>query len=117
MIGDQKYDSITDIFCDAQKKEFNNPNYYEKVGGNKAMGEALDRGMVPAMSILDDPNNYMLWLDSSYPPDQSSSIPGVARDKCDISSGHPGDVLSYYPLLDITFSNIKYGDIGVKMIL
>ena len=109
MIGDKKYDSITDIFCDAQKKEFNNPNYYEKVGGNKAMGEALDRGMVLAMSILDDPDYYMLWLDSSYPPDQSSSIPGVARGTCDISSGRPGDV---FPLSDITFSNIKYGDIG-----
>ena len=25
-----------------------------------------------AMSMLDDPDNYMLWLDSNYPPDQSA---------------------------------------------
>ena len=117
MIGDKKYDSITDTFCDAQKKEFNNTNYYEKVGGNKAMGEALDRGMVLAMSILDDPNNYMLWLDSNYPPDKSSSIPGVTRGTCDISSGRPGDILTYYNSSDVTFSNIKYGDIGSTYLL
>ena len=85
-IGDKKYDSITDTFCDGQKKEFNNPNYYEKVVGIKSMGEALDQGMVLAMSILDDPDNYMLWLDSNYPPDQSASIPGVARGTCSLSS-------------------------------
>ena len=65
-----------------------------------------------AMSMLDNPDNYMLWLDSNYPPDQSASIPGVARRTCSISSGWPGDILSYHTDADVTFSNIKYGDIG-----
>ena len=53
---------------------FNDTNSYEEVGGNRAMGNAMDRGMVLTMSILDDPDTYMLWLDSNFPPDKSPSF-------------------------------------------
>lgn len=36
----------------------------------------------------------MLWLDSSYPVDASTSKPGVARGTCATSSGVPSDVES-----------------------
>ena len=111
-IDSRQYDSITDEFCDAQKKEFNDTNFYENVGGNRAMGEALSRGLVLTMSVLDDSEKYMLWLDSNYPPTKSPTVPGVARGPCPISSGRPDDLITYHNDSAVTFSNIKYGEIG-----
>ncbi|MCG8622510.1 MAG: glycoside hydrolase family 7 protein, partial [Proteobacteria bacterium] len=95
-IGGQRYNSITDSFCNAQKQEFNNPNDYEKKGGHKVMGESLEHGMVLVMSLWDDHAVHMLWLDSSYPPDKSPSAPGVTRGTCPTSSGVPDQVESKY---------------------
>ncbi len=75
-VNGNKYSSLTDAYCDAQKMVFNDTNSYEEVGGNRAMGNAMDRGMVLTMSILDDPDTYVLWLDSNFPPDKSPSIGG-----------------------------------------
>jgi cellulose 1,4-beta-cellobiosidase len=111
-VGGKKYNSITDSFCNAQKQEFNNPNDYEKKGGHKVMGESLERGMVLVMSLWDDHAVHMLWLDSSYPPDKSPSAPGVTRGTCSTSSGAPDQVESQYPDAYVTYSNIKYGEIG-----
>ena len=111
-VGGQKYNSITDSFCNAQKQEFDNPNDYEKKGGHKVMGESLDRGMVLVMSLWDDHAVHMLWLDSSYPTNKSPSIPGVTRGTCPTSSGVPDEVENQYPDASVTYSNIKYGEIG-----
>ena len=54
----------------------------------------------------------MLWLDSVYPTDLSSSTPGAARGTCDISSGRPTDVENNHPDAHVVFSNIKVGPIG-----
>lgn len=56
------------------------------------MGEALGRGMVLVMSIWDDHEAHMLWLDSTYPTDQTASDPGAKRGPCATSSGDPKDV-------------------------
>ena len=111
-VGGQKYDSITDSFCNAQKQEFGNLNDYEKKGGHKVMGESLEHGMVLVMSLWDDHEVHMLWLDSSYPPDKSPSTPGVTRGTCSTSSGAPDQVESQYPDASVTYSNIKYGELG-----
>ena len=111
-IGGKQYNSITDDFCNAQKQAFGDPNDYEKRGGHKTMGKALEKGMVLVMSLWDDHAVYMLWLDSNYPLDKSPSQPGVARGTCPTSSGRPSDVESRYPGASVTYSNIKYGEIG-----
>ena len=111
-VGGQEYNSVTDGFCNAQKKEFGNSNDYEKRGGHRNMGGSLDRGMVLVMSLWDDHDVYMLWLDSDYPPNKPPSAPGVARGTCPTSSGRPEDVESKHPDASVTFSNIKYGEIG-----
>lgn len=54
----------------------------------------------------------MLWLDSSYPPTKPTSGPGVTRGPCAPTSGVPKDVESQNPNSSVTYSNIKYGDIG-----
>ncbi len=111
-VGGQKYLFITDDFCNAQKKEFGDPNDYEKRGGHKTMSGALDRGMVLVMSLWDDHEANMLWLDSNYPLDKPASTPGVVRGTCSTSSGKPADVERQYPDASVIFSNIKYGWLG-----
>ena len=114
-VDGRQYNSITDRFCDAQKYVFGDENVYGKMGGNRAMGDSLDRGMILVMSLRDDHENYMLWLDSDYPPNKSPSQPGVARGTCPTSSGRPSDVESRYPGASVSYSNIKYGEIGTTV--
>ncbi len=111
-VGGQRFNSINDSFCAAQKQAFGDPNDFAKRGGDKTMGEALDQGMVLVMSLWDDHAAYMLWLDSDYPLDKSPSTPGVARGTCPTSSGRPADVESQHPNAYVTYSNIKYGELG-----
>ena len=111
-VGGRQYNSVTDDFCNAQKQEFGDQNSYEKRGGNQAMSGALERGMVLVMSLWDDHAVYMLWLDSNYPTDKSPDTPGVARGPCPTSSGRPADVERQHPDASVTYSNIKYGELG-----
>jgi cellulose 1,4-beta-cellobiosidase len=110
--GIEAYDSITDPFCNEQMTTFNNTNSFETRGGLKRMGQAFDEGMVLVLSLWDDHSANMLWLDSDYPVNKSASLPGVARGPCAATSGVPADVESQSPNSSVTFSNIKFGDIG-----
>ncbi|KAJ2991251.1 hypothetical protein NUW54_g8246 [Trametes sanguinea] len=106
------FDSITDSFCNAQKQAFGDTNSFEKLGGLQQMGASFDKGMVLVMSIWDDHEAQMLWLDSDYPLDKDPSTPGVSRGPCPTSSGKPTDVESQSPDATVVFSNIKFGPIG-----
>ena len=110
-VGGKTFNSVSDDFCNAQKQEFGNQNDFEKKGGLRGMGGSLERGMVLVMSIWDDHAVHMLWLDSNYPTDESTSRPGVARGTCSTSSGVPADVESQHPDASVTYSNIKYGEL------
>ncbi|CCX05784.1 Similar to Exoglucanase 1; acc. no. P13860 [Pyronema omphalodes CBS 100304] len=110
--GMSAYDSVTENFCAAQKTAFGDTNDFKAKGGFTNMGNALQKGMVLALSIWDDHAAQMLWLDSSYPLDKDPSQPGVARGACATTSGKPSDVESQSPNASVTFSNIKFGDIG-----
>ncbi|KAJ8515059.1 hypothetical protein ONZ45_g7490 [Pleurotus djamor] len=105
-------DSITDDFCTQQKTAFGDTNSFAQHGGLKAMGDSFGRGMVLVMSVWDDHEAKMLWLDSNYPTDKTASTPGVARGACATTSGDPKDVESASPNAQVTFSNIKTGPIG-----
>ena len=76
------------------------------------MGDVLDRGVVLVMSLWDDHDVHMLWLDSDYPLNKSTSTPGVARGTCATTSGAPKDVEGNHPDASVTYSNIKVGEIG-----
>ena len=75
------------------------------------MGESLARGMVLVMSLWDDHDVNMLWLDASYPP-SSKGKPGYERGPCSLDSGKPSDVENNDPNAKVQFSNIKFGPIG-----
>ncbi|KAK3197314.1 hypothetical protein GRF29_1536g1327378 [Pseudopithomyces chartarum] len=104
--------SITTSYCDAQKKTFGDQNKFEELGGLKAMGGSIGRGMVLALSVWDDHAVNMLWLDSTFPTDKSPTAPGVARGTCAITSGEPADLEKNSPNSQVIYSNIKIGAIG-----
>ena len=56
------------------------------------MGESFKRGVVLVLSMWDDHEANMLWLDSDYPLDLDPNAPGVKRGPCARDSGKPYDV-------------------------
>ncbi|KAL0572161.1 hypothetical protein V5O48_009808 [Marasmius crinis-equi] len=110
--GMDSFDSVTDAFCNAQKTAFGDTNSFEDRGGLAVMGDAFASGMTLVMSLWDDHEAEMLWLDSNYPLDKDASTPGVARGTCSADSGDPQTVESQHGSASVTFSNIKVGPIG-----
>ncbi|KAG8741833.1 hypothetical protein FRC10_002392, partial [Ceratobasidium sp. 414] len=110
--GMDTYDSVTDQFCSAQKTAFNDQNVYAAKGGMATMDKSFTNGVVLVMSIWDDHAANMLWLDSSYPVASNPSAPGITRGTCATTSGTPTDVETNSPNASVTFSNIRFGDIG-----
>merc|ERR1712084_180892 len=106
---------VSDEFCDAMKAAFGDVNDFRRQGGLKAMGEALDRGMVLVMSLWDDSQANMLWLDSTYPIDKDPTLPGVARGPCKTTTGSPKYVRAKYPTASVEYRDIKVGPIGTRM--
>jgi len=103
---------VTDQFCNDQKKFFGDRNDFETKGGLRGLGNSLEKGMVLVMSLWDDHDVHMLWLDSNYPTTADATKPGISRGPCSTSSGAPDDVESQYPNANVIYSNIKYGAIG-----
>jgi cellulose 1,4-beta-cellobiosidase len=103
--------SITQAYCDAQKAAFGDTGDFNRKGGMKQMGVALNKPMVLVMSVWDDHAVNMLWLDSTYPTDKAG-VPGAERGACAITSGVPSDVEAQVPNSNVVFSNIKFGPIG-----
>ncbi|EHL02858.1 putative 1,4-beta-D-glucan cellobiohydrolase B [Glarea lozoyensis 74030] len=104
--------SITDSFCDSQKKVFGDSNGFKDHGGLANMGNAFVKGMVLVMSLWDDYAANALWLDSSYPVTADPAKPGVARGSCSTSSGVPAEVEANSPNAYVVYSNIKVGAIN-----
>lgn len=66
--------------------------------------------MVLALSLWDDHYANMLWLDSTYPPQDETR--GAHRGTCDTGSGDPVDVESNHPGAFVRYMNIAYGELG-----
>jgi len=113
ILGREGGNSVTDDFCRAQKDKFGDLNDFAAKGGMKAMGEALDRGMVLVLSLWDDTKVNMLWLDSAYPTDQPPRRPGVMRGPCPGGKdSEPSFLRENHPDASVEFARIKVGEIG-----
>ncbi|KAF5359328.1 hypothetical protein D9756_003259 [Leucocoprinus leucothites] len=110
--GMTAYDSVSTAFCNAQKTAFGDTNSFQQKGGMAGMSAAMNRGMVLVLSVWDDHAVNMLWLDSNYPTDADPNKPGIARGTCSTSSGKPPDVETNAANSQVTYSNIRFGDIG-----
>jgi cellulose 1,4-beta-cellobiosidase len=104
--------SVSDAFCAEAKTAFTDKNDFANKGGLKALGDAGARGFVLVMSLWDDHDVNMLWLDSNFPTDQSPTKPGISRGPCSTDSGKPDDVESKYPDATVIYGDIKFGEIG-----
>merc|ERR1712070_750995 len=105
------HNTETDEFCAAQKKAFGDRNSFAEKGGMKAMGEALDRGMVLVISLWDDIAVQMNWLDS-YMDNCDPSKPGCKRGPCDPADGKPETLRQKHPDSSFLMTDLKWGDIG-----
>jgi cellulose 1,4-beta-cellobiosidase len=113
ILGAEGGNSITDGFCSKQKAAFGDIDDFANKGGLKKMGEALDRGMVLVLSLWDDSQVNMLWLDATYPTDVPSSTPGVQRGPCPGGrTSEPSYLRETTPSSHVTFSQIKLGTLG-----
>jgi len=106
------YNSITTQYCTDQKKAFGDTNDFATKGGLGNMSKAMASGMVLVLSVWDDHAVNMLWLDSDYPTTSNPATPGVARGTCATNSGVPSVIENSEANASVTFSNIKFGDIG-----
>jgi len=104
------YHSLSEHMCkDWVATTKDGSNFIEK-GGFASVQHALEKGVVLVMSLWDDHDANMLWLDSTYPTD--SKDPTMYRGKCSIKSGVPKDVEEKHGSANVIFSDIKYGHMG-----
>jgi cellulase len=93
--GLPKTDALNDDFCKATGS-----SRYLELGGTVGMGDALSRGMVLAMSIWWDEGGNMNWLDSGD------------AGPCRADEGSPANIQLVQPKPEVTFSNMRWGEIG-----
>lgn len=86
---------ITQDFCNAR-----NASDFNRLGGMKGMGASLSRGMVLIFSLWNSEDDFMNWLDSD------------GDGPCTTLDGNPADIVQNTPETSVTFSNIRWGDIG-----
>jgi len=111
--GADAADSITDDFCRDSKGFFVDLNDHEAKGGLAKMGQSLDRGHVLALSLWDDVEVGMMWLDSAYPPGRNATDPGVQRGDCPGGETSSSSYLRQnQPNAWVSFANIAIGEIG-----
>jgi cellulose 1,4-beta-cellobiosidase len=53
--------------------------------------------MVLVMSLWDDAEANMLWLDADYPTSRSPTVPGVNRGPCNQDTGRPSFLRAKFP--------------------
>ncbi len=109
IVGRKAYDSLSTDYCKAEKNLMDDGTNFLEKGGFDSMDDAAEKGMVLVMSIWDDHDVNMLWLDSVYPP---TGGPGSQRGTCSNTSGVPSVVEKEHPDAHVTFSNIRFGPIG-----
>ena len=118
--GIDRGNSITDEFCGQQKKVFGFVNAFRSQGGMKAMGDALQRGMVLTMAVWDDAGGSMKCLaEAGHQHDRSVQVPPGSESPppdncspCKAGEGKPEDLLAKFPWTSVKYSNIKTGEIG-----
>ncbi|KAK3380999.1 concanavalin A-like lectin/glucanase domain-containing protein [Podospora didyma] len=87
--------TLTQDYCVAR-----NSSDFLRLGGLKTMGESLTRGMVLIFSLWNSPGDFMSWLD------------GGNNGPCNATAGDPKTIVATKPDVSVTFSNVRWGDIG-----
>lgn len=98
-VGGTPQNIMDDAYCTAT-----NASEYMRLGATEGMGASMDadRGMVLVFSLWWDDSTYMAWLDGA------SSGAGP----CNATEGNPTVIQATEPDTQVTFSNIRWGDMG-----
>merc|ERR1719198_1132792 len=74
----------------------------------------MKRGMSLVISLWDDHDVGMIWLDAidPYPKKGEAPKPGALRGTCNQTSGNYTFVEKYHPDSYALYSDIRYGEIG-----
>jgi len=110
----ESYTSISDDMCAAQMGNFSDRlDVFQKKGGVKGMGEAMARGMNLVLSLWDDHDVGMIWLDATdpYPVDPAKPW-GAPRGTCNQTEGLAKTVEKLHGDGSVAFFDIRYGEIG-----
>merc|ERR1719471_355073 len=103
------FNTITDATCLKMRDYWaNKQNTYLQKGGMKSMGESMARGHVLVMSLWHDDHVQMKWLDAELGEDPGRTRGSCSGDQIDFDS--PEAQNAY-----VTFSNIRYGEIGTTV--
>jgi len=105
---------ISDDNCKVQMANFSDRyDVFEKSGGMKGAGDAMKRGVVAVLSLWDDHEVGMIWLDATDPYPIPKDKPwGAPRGTCNQTSGNYTIVEQQHGDSYVLFSDIRYGDIG-----
>ncbi|KAJ0163257.1 Endoglucanase type C [Colletotrichum tanaceti] len=93
--GPPRIDFMNDEYCEAT-----GATDFARLGGMEGMGDAMTRGMVLAMSLWWDKSTFMEWLD------QGNNGP------CNATEGNPSVAVQVQANPEVTFSNIRFGEIN-----
>ncbi|KAI0395265.1 glycoside hydrolase family 7 protein [Xylariaceae sp. FL0594] len=78
------------------------PESFKRLGGMTGFGDSLARGMVLTFSLWWDEGGFMHWLDSVTD----------GAGPCNATEGDPKVIPSIEPSPRVTFSKVKWGEIG-----
>jgi len=107
------YTSISDDMCAVQMTNFTDRlDVFQKKGGIAGMGEAMGRGMSLVISLWDDHEVGMIWLDATDPYPIPKGKFGAPRGTCSQTSGNYTIVEKEHGDSYGLFSDIRYGEIG-----
>ncbi|KAK3503655.1 glycoside hydrolase [Neurospora crassa] len=87
--------ALTEGYCSA--RDF---DHHARLDGLKTIGQALGRGMVMGLSIWNSERGSMAWLDAEK------------NGPCEDGEGKPDRIAKKTPDVTVTFSDIRWGDIG-----
>ncbi|KAM7189967.1 Exoglucanase 1 [Rhypophila sp. PSN 637] len=111
--GLPEHNGLTPEFCAKSSALFDEPDRFGLNGGWQTHLKMLSRPMVLSLSISDDHSYHNLWLDSTYPIDETDHpVPGTVRGDCPMDDNDPRVVESMNPKAKVVWSNIRFGPIG-----
>lgn len=90
-------DHMDDAFCEATGS-----TAFMRLGAMAGMGAAMSRGMVLTFSIWWDDGGNMSWLDGE----------ADGAGPCNATEGNPTNIVKVEPAPEVTFSNIRWGEIN-----
>ncbi|KAH8687568.1 glycoside hydrolase [Tricladium varicosporioides] len=103
--------SITSSFCKAQKSSFGEVDSFSAHGGLEAIGKALAKGMVLAISLNDGGDDGLEWLDGIFPATATPTTDGAKRGPCE-KQGSLASLQTVSPKPVVSFGKIRVGDLG-----